>query len=290
MPRKKPRKKKLSSSTDSESNPEPKRCRKMAAQAEAVQSPPIDDRLTEILNTLAVFGKKIDKISSVEDRITELQKSVDFISGSFDTFKKELDDINAQAAQLKTENEHLQGRLQATQRELSTTQDEMHELQQYTRRNILEISGVPQHAGEDTDDIAIRVAEAVGVIVSASDIDNSHRLPRRHQENTTERKQPPPIIVKFTRRTVRNNIYYSRKNLKDKTPKHLNLDRQATNRIYINESLSSVMKRLFHQANERRKMLNWKFIWTNNGKIYTRKDADSQPIMIASSKAVNRIA
>ncbi|XP_070543753.1 uncharacterized protein [Ptychodera flava] len=202
--------------------------------------------------------------------------------------KKEIKEIQLDTVQLKANNDRLQDQLTVTQRELSNTQEELHDLQQYSRRNNIEIHGIPQRNGEDTNDIVVRVAAAVGVDITPSDIDISHRLPSR-QNQTQQRHQTPAIIVKFVRRSVRNSIYYARKNLRGQTPNQIRVGDNNTNNIYINENLTPTMKRLFHQVNERRKQLKWRFIWTSNGKIFTRKDETSEVISVSSAKAVNRI-
>ena len=48
--------------------------------------------------------------------------------------------------------------------------------EQYSRRNILRISGVEEKADEVIDDIVLQIAEVCGVDLSLSDIDRSHRL------------------------------------------------------------------------------------------------------------------
>ncbi|XP_070546414.1 uncharacterized protein [Ptychodera flava] len=248
----------------------------------------IKSQLSEIMETLALLGKQIEKISSVENRLSDPQKSVTYVSEYFENFRKEIKEIQLDTVQLKANNDRLQDQLTVTQRELSNTQEELHDLQQYSRRNNIEIHGIPQRNGEDTNDIVVRVAAAVGVDITPNDIDISHRLPSRQNPNQ-ERHQPPAIIVKFVRRSVRNSIYYARKNLRGQTPNQIRIGDNNTNNIYINENLTPTMKRLFHQVNERRKQLKWRFIWTSNGKIFTRKDETSEVISVSSAKAENRI-
>ncbi|XP_070557223.1 uncharacterized protein [Ptychodera flava] len=129
------------------------------------------------------------------------------------------------------------------------------------------------------------IQTAVGVDVTKNDIDISHRLPRRQSHNREESSPPPPpIIVRFVRRSTRNQLYYARKHLRGKTPHQLHLG-NSTNNIYVNENLTTTAK----AKNERRKQLNRKYIWTSNGKIFTRKDSSSEVIMIPSLKNINRI-
>ena len=84
----------------------------------------------------------------------------------------------------------------------------------------------------------------------------------------------PKIIVKFTRRNVRNEYYAKRKAL---AGQNLKTNPQVKrflvgNNIYISESLIPQRKKLYGDVNRLRKKLNWKFIWTHNGRIYIRKN------------------
>ena len=51
--------------------------------------------------------------------------------------------------------------------------------EQYSRRNNIRISGLPESDSEDTDDLVVQVAKSVGVDLSVNDIDISHHVPRR---------------------------------------------------------------------------------------------------------------
>ncbi|KAJ4437953.1 hypothetical protein ANN_13892 [Periplaneta americana] len=53
------------------------------------------------------------------------------------------------------------------------------DMEQYQRRQCLRIFGVPEVENEDTDVIAIQVAEKTGVSLQVSDIDRSHRVGKR---------------------------------------------------------------------------------------------------------------
>ena len=59
--------------------------------------------------------------------------------------------------------------------------------------------------------------------------------------------------------------------------------------IYINEHLSPENRRLFAEASKKRKDLNFKFIWTNNGITYVRKEEGSPQIIIDSDEALGKL-
>ena len=58
------------------------------------------------------------------------------------------------------------------------------------------------------------------------------------------------------------------------------------NDIYINEHLSPEHRKIFGEASAKRKELNYKYIWTNNGISFMRKDDNSQMIIIDSLEAL----
>ena len=63
----------------------------------------------------------------------------------------------------------------------------------------------------------------------------------------------------------------------------------SSERVFINENLTKRNKDLFSLANEERKKFNWKYIWTNNGRILLRQSNDSRVIAIRSEKDIEHI-
>ena len=59
--------------------------------------------------------------------------------------------------------------------------DEKHDdLEQYSRKNLLEILGVPEGAYTSTDEVVIRIGdEAINVDIKPEDIEISHKLKRK---------------------------------------------------------------------------------------------------------------
>ena len=91
--------------------------------------------------------------------------------------------------------------------------------------------------------------------------------------------------MKFTPRAKRNEFYDARKKLRTKRSKDLPMvyavPESSTvshrSRIYINESLTPYRKRLFNRILEFKRTHNYKYLWTNNGRIMLRESESSQP-------------
>jgi hypothetical protein len=143
------------------------------------------------------------------------------------------------------------------QRSLQAT-SQIEELSQYLRRDCLEITGIKESSDCSAGAIVKSVGKAIGVPLSGEDISIAHPLP---SFNTNA---PPKLIVKFTRRSVRNIFYSKRKNLANVKVKDLpDLSLNSPNKVFISESLTPYRKKLFGNVNQVRKRLNWRFIWTN---------------------------
>ena len=76
-------------------------------------------------------------------------------------------------------------------------------MEQYSRRDCLEIRGIPQSQEEDTDEIVKKVGELIDVDLNCEDISVSHRLSdgTRTRSDGVHIKRVPAIIVKFTKRS-----------------------------------------------------------------------------------------
>ena len=104
--------------------------------------------------------------------------------------------------------------LAAAKKRINEQQDKIYELYElqdrlepYTRKNSLEKDGVPESAYSTTEDVVLKLAEALEVPITPQGVEISHKL---------KRKGNKPIIVKFANHKIKSNIYKSRTKLKKK--------------------------------------------------------------------------
>ena len=97
----------------------------------------------------------------------------------------------------------------------------LNDMEQYSRRECLEIKSIPIHKDgkENTNEIIAKIGGLMGVNVDQRDISVSHRLPVSKVYNGKEKE--PSIIVKFACRDTKESYYRARKNLKGITTKNL---------------------------------------------------------------------
>ena len=133
------------------------------------------------------------------------------------------------------------------------------ELEQYARRDCLEITGIPVVPNDSPALLVKEMSEIMGVNLNENDISIAHRLP-------PTKKLKDRLIVKFTRREKRDEIYSKRKNLKSKRTKDLpSVVCEPESAVVSHKAQIKVIKRDH----------NYKFIWTANGKIMLKKTESS---------------
>ena len=101
--------------------------------------------------------------------------------------------LHSKIASLEQENSNLKKRVEKL--EISADNAE-----QFSRRNCLRISGVPEKNDEVIDKIVLDLATAIDADIKLEDIDRSHRLgkPKSRDSSDDTPARPRDIIVKFS--------------------------------------------------------------------------------------------
>ncbi|PFX25382.1 hypothetical protein AWC38_SpisGene9991 [Stylophora pistillata] len=168
---------------------------------------------------------------------------------------------------------HWKKKLQATATSLETTRrvldkqteevdrlnEELENLEQYTRKNSLEFHGIPENSYQSTEEVVLKIAAALEVQVAASDIEISHKLKRKNGDNAK--------IVKFCSHKIETKLYKQRTRLKnikasDLFPGYAAAAARFNDRLFINENLTSYRRGLVKSANTKRRDGCIHSIWT----------------------------
>ena len=103
--------------------------------------------------------------------------------------------------------------------------NELNEIEQYSRRDCVEISGLLQENDEDLNKLVVKIGSLMDVELDERDVSISHRLPKSRSENQQENRSAAntsaKIIVKFIRRDTKAKFYQGCLPLKDKTTRDL---------------------------------------------------------------------
>lgn len=192
-----------------------------------------------------------------EDRI--LKKVGEMLKEEHDKFMKIIETQKQDMEKLQLENQALQRR--------------MNDMEQYSRRNNIQINNIPLLTNENIPNLLCEIGNKIGVTIDYnSDIQAAHRVPSRTENNK-------PIIVKFSNRQKRTAFIVAAKKYKLK-----NADLEATkdllfssnNKIYFNDHLTLESKKIFNEARKAVKDKKLSAAWTMNGIIYVKRDVNAQ--------------
>ena len=235
------------------------------------------EKLEEILE------EKLRKaIQPLSKQIEDAMQSVNALKTKYDQIAKTLKDLDEAKDKQIVENASLKAELLKSSNELKSLKKSLYDLEQYSRRDCLEIRGIPLPSTpmdpDQTDDVVLKLGEKIGVPIQKSDISISHRIPSRKQFTDEGNPIPPAIVVKFVKRETRENLYRARKNLKSVST--IGLGYPVANKIYVNESLTEKNKELFKLCLKCKRDYSYKFLWTNAGRIFLRKNLSSPVIPV----------
>ena len=157
--------------------------------------------------------------------------------------------------------------------------DNLENLEQYTRKNSLEIHGVPKEAYSSTEEAVLAIANALEVDISSNNIEISHHLKRRNN-NTV-------IIVKFANYKDKTKLYKARTRLKSMKTSSIFPRCPATipefkDHIFINENLKGHRRFVMGQANKMRRDGLLLSCWSLDGKIFVKTSPQGAPTRIFS--------
>lgn len=284
MPQKNPKKLKRGDRGSTEDDPNVAKKANMAdaVSASETENEPSLTEIKEILNNIQ------QSISSILKENISLKEDMAQLKSSLGSQEREITRLKQSFEVFRNENTSLREELNSTKKslaeqidELGNVYDQLDELEQYSRKNSIEIHGIPESAYMSTEDVVLKVAEAIQVPLEERDIEISHKL---------KRKGNNPIIVKFVSHKTKTLVYKARTKLKgikasDIFPSCCSPNQKQVP-IYINENLTRFRRNLVNEAcklkrNHGGPILN---VWTIDGKIFVKTSPEGAPVRIYSTR------
>lgn len=185
------------------------------------------------------------------------------------------DTLKAEIQELKNENQQLLKHNHNMEKRLMRLEADNDALEQYSRRNTVRISGLPEESNEDTDGIVLKVAQELDVPMTLSDIDRSHRVGRMDDNRAGGgRRRSRDIIVKFATYNARQRLYIKRRDLRQTG---------NMNNVFINEDLTKKRSKLLYDARCLVRAKKLKSAYASDGKIFVRDEHDRRQLIKCDS-------
>ena len=179
----------------------------------------------------------------------------------------------------------VRGRVESLKKKVDDQRNEINELyeqqdnlEQYARKNSLEIHRIPEDLYASTEQAVIKLGEHLQVDILPNDIDILHKL-------FTEINNPKGIIMKFIshkKKTQRYKKRTDRKKIKlaDMFPGPSSVAIANSKGIFINENLTPFGKKNMKKVNQLKKDNLLLSAWTLDGKIFVKTSPEGKPIRI----------
>ena len=231
----------------------------------------INSAQAETLRTLRdeIHNAKVETNNLLKGEIERLNASLHDVKSENEQLRREVDFLLGDTKGLREEIEALKGGVRFQS-------DVQNDYGQYLRRNNVKIYGLKEEEGEDEERDAqthVKVLklfnEKLNVHVSDADIDIAHRIGNKTNDRTRS------IVVRFTRRTVRNEVTKNRKKLKGE-------------KIVIADDLTPSNMRLFYRMRDL--LGDHKKVWTTGeGKILVKIGTFTRKVTLQNEGEIVRM-
>lgn len=218
----------------------------------------------------------------MKNMLSSFETSISLFNEEFEKMKMISTSIDSSLESISKENETLR----------ETVQDlKFRQMDQLSRANNIELQGVPENKPENLITIVKQASKIITCPINDSDIHYCSRVAKQNTNNS----RPRSILVKFSSPRLRDTFLaatttFNKKNSSDKfNTSHLGIggDKKP---IYIVEHLSPENKILHAATRKKSKELNYKFVWIRSGKIFVRKNEESNYIYIRNTDTLNKLS
>jgi len=227
-----------------------------------------------VLAAIERLDSKMDaRMKSLEDQLKLSNENFKKLQDAVDNVSADHENLKAECAELKTKTSRLEEETRGLRRDL-------HDMQQYSRRDNLEVAGVPQTNGEDVYQVLSAIAEALDVDFNRSDISVAHRVPARR------RNCHPHIVVKFISRSAREVWLAAGRARRRLSTADLGPG-LPPGHVYVNEHLTPFNKMLLSRGKALVRDKRLAYAWAREGKVLIKKTPDSASVRVFDLEDLN---
>ena len=188
-------------------------------------------------------------------------------------YEKDINELKSSLEDLKSQNTTLKNKIKDKDNIIVDLEKAVAEHQQYTRRNNIEIVGIPETVTQESlEEKVIQLAGALNVPLKSSDIEACHRLFKSKKSKNPQ--QPKVTIVRFVNRKHAELLHRKKKNFKKVSLTDIGLSKH---KIYINNNLCPFYSIIMGKASQlfREKKI-FKY-WSYNGVVNIMESDGQRP-------------
>lgn len=226
----------------------------------------------------------LQSIKQILVEIKELKSETRDIAKALDFVQNEVADINQQLKKQDNRITVMDQDLGENTKKVAELESKVHQLEQRSRINNVEINNIPEKKGENLLATVIKIGVKVGVKVVPEDVEVVHRV-QRFNNNTAVKN----IVCRFNSRQKKRELLEAVKIRRSLETSDLDFDGPSS-KVYVNSHLSPFYKKLLMDAKKIAKEKNYKFVWSNDdGNIFVRQSEKSKVQQIFTQTDLSKL-
>lgn len=227
-----------------------------------------------LINIMEGLKKEVfEELKLFRTEMGDLTKSMQFMSDKLDASNTRMEEMARKFIDIQKEHEEMRLKNAVLSGEVVELRERMRHLEQYSRRNNIEVSGIPTSRGENVPDLVKDIGTALGVPVQENDIAAAHRVP------SFKKERDPALVIQFNNRATRDRwlMKYREKKQLVANDIHTSFPKR---RVYVNSHLSPENKKFLAKLKQRCREIGYDFAWCREDKFFARKAQGENAVRI----------
>ena len=210
--------------------------------------------------------------------MSDLKDAIKGLTEMVSEYKRETQENSQKIIELKVEVELLKNENRQIKSDFAAR---INNLEQRSRIKNLEVVGLKKPTLLETDTSLTLgfLKDVMEADIDISDVDVIHEVPTKRKDKKRV------VVVALKHRCKRDEILKLRSNVRE-----YNKDLDQANRIYVNEQLSPVNRKVFALCSRRKNELGFKFHWTKNGVSFLKKDVNSELFKVSCEEDLVKVS
>ena len=174
--------------------------------------------------------------------------------------------------------------IKSLKEDLKNVTAQLNDLEQYSRRLCVNVSGIPENSNEDPKKLVLELSQITGAQLEPSDIDVAHRIGRQKPGKTRT------MIVRFATLTKRQAFYNARRELRGaRAVPGSRLTGEVLEKTYISDNLTQHNELLMFQARQLKKKGKAFAVWSDQGKLKLKEKQTSSTKVFKSADDLRKL-
>lgn len=228
----------------------------------------------------------------IQPQIMEVRNAVSSLEASMVNFNEELEKIKSSHAAQNKLIDNIKSEMDSLRTTTTSLSSRIAQMDQQSRSSIVEIQCVPENRQENLINTVVQLGKVIKCPVTDAQIDYCARLPKMNNSSP----RPRSILVKFNSPRLRDEFLsatnrFNKKNQDDKlNSSHIGIGGVKKSAIYVVEHLTLENKALHAAARIKARELKYKFVWVRDGRIFMRKNEESNFVHVKNIDLLNRLS